>query len=166
MPFAVALAMLRQRDRWLLQLRDDIDGIAAPGCWGLFGGHLEPGESPETALRRELEERRDAARQELQTRLPHAAVPSTPADRTACVHDLISRSCQQLDAVVTARRPDAPTGRRIRECFAELREVSRSPSWAGPASACPPDSCSRLFFAPRCELEPSARSTENTHEAT
>ena len=56
MPFAVALAMLRQRDRWLLQLRDDIDGIAAPGCWGLFGGHLEPGESPETALRRELEE--------------------------------------------------------------------------------------------------------------
>ena len=56
MPFAVALAMLRRRDRWLLQLRDDIDGIAAPGCWGLFGGHLEPGESPEEALRRELAE--------------------------------------------------------------------------------------------------------------
>jgi 8-oxo-dGTP diphosphatase len=26
----------------------------APGCWGLFGGHLDPGERPEQALRREL----------------------------------------------------------------------------------------------------------------
>ena len=46
--------MLRQDNRWLLQLRDDIDGIVAPGCWGLFGGHLEADECAEIALRREL----------------------------------------------------------------------------------------------------------------
>ena len=50
----VALAMLQRQGRWLLQLRDDIEGIVAPGHWGLFGGHLDPGESPEAALRREL----------------------------------------------------------------------------------------------------------------
>lgn len=50
----VALALLEVEGRWLLQLRDDIAGIAAPGTWGLFGGHLDPGESPEQALRREL----------------------------------------------------------------------------------------------------------------
>ena len=54
MTVAVALAMLERQGHWLLQLRDDIPGIAAPGCWGLFGGHLDPGESPEQALRREL----------------------------------------------------------------------------------------------------------------
>jgi 8-oxo-dGTP pyrophosphatase MutT (NUDIX family) len=52
----VALAMLEQEGRWLLQLRDDLAGIVAPGTWGLFGGHLDPGESPEQALRRELQE--------------------------------------------------------------------------------------------------------------
>ena len=52
----VALAMVEQDGRWLLQLRDDLDWIVAPGCWGLFGGHLEPGETPEEALRRELME--------------------------------------------------------------------------------------------------------------
>jgi 8-oxo-dGTP diphosphatase len=52
----VALAMVEQDGKWLLQLRDDLDWIVAPGCWGLFGGHLEPGETPEQALRRELME--------------------------------------------------------------------------------------------------------------
>ena len=50
----VALAMVEQEGKWLLQLRDDLDWIVAPGCWGLFGGHLEPEETPEEALRREL----------------------------------------------------------------------------------------------------------------
>jgi 8-oxo-dGTP diphosphatase len=56
MVVAVALAMLHRDNHWLLQLRDDMDGIVAPGHWGLFGGHLEPGETPEQALRRELVE--------------------------------------------------------------------------------------------------------------
>jgi 8-oxo-dGTP diphosphatase len=39
----------------LLQLRDDI-APSYPHHWGLFGGHMEAGESPDTALWRELEE--------------------------------------------------------------------------------------------------------------
>ncbi|MFN9659720.1 MAG: NUDIX hydrolase [Cyanobacteriota bacterium] len=50
----VSLAMVERDGQWLLQLRDDLDWIVAPGCWGLFGGHLEHGETPEDALRREL----------------------------------------------------------------------------------------------------------------
>ena len=54
MAVEVALAMLQREGRWLIQLRDESPTIVAPGCWGLFGGHLEAGETPEQALRREL----------------------------------------------------------------------------------------------------------------
>ena len=53
---AVALAMLQRQGRWLLQLRDDVDTIIYPGQWGLFGGHLDRGETPEQAVMRELDE--------------------------------------------------------------------------------------------------------------
>jgi 8-oxo-dGTP pyrophosphatase MutT (NUDIX family)/GNAT superfamily N-acetyltransferase len=59
MPVEVALALLERDGTWLLQLRDDLATIVAPGCWGLFGGHLDPGETPEQALRRELIEEID-----------------------------------------------------------------------------------------------------------
>lgn len=52
----VAIAILHHNDQFLLQLRDNITGIAAPGQWGFFGGHLEPGETPAEALHRELQE--------------------------------------------------------------------------------------------------------------
>jgi 8-oxo-dGTP pyrophosphatase MutT (NUDIX family) len=39
-----------------MQLRDQKAGIFYPGHWGLFGGAIDPGESPEISLRRELEE--------------------------------------------------------------------------------------------------------------
>ena len=52
----VATAILFQGDRFLMQLRDDIPGIVYPGHWTFFGGHLEPGESPEVGVWRELEE--------------------------------------------------------------------------------------------------------------
>ncbi len=38
----------------LMHLRDDKAGILHPGCWAGFGGTVEPGESPEDALRREV----------------------------------------------------------------------------------------------------------------
>ena len=56
MSLQVAVAMIERQGRWLLQLRDDIEGIVHPGTWGLFGGHLDPGETTEQGLRRELEE--------------------------------------------------------------------------------------------------------------
>lgn len=52
----VAIAILYQGDRFLLQLRDDLPTIAWPGHWAFFGGHLEPGEDPDAAVYRELEE--------------------------------------------------------------------------------------------------------------
>lgn len=42
--------------RFLMQLRDDKPQIRYPGVWAFFGGHLEPGESPDEAMWRELQE--------------------------------------------------------------------------------------------------------------
>ncbi len=51
---SVAIAILYRQDQFLLQLRDNISGIVYPGHWGLFGGHIEPGETPDVAVEREL----------------------------------------------------------------------------------------------------------------
>ncbi len=50
----VAIAILYQENKFLMQLRDNIPTIAAAGCWGLFGGHIEPGETPDVAVKREV----------------------------------------------------------------------------------------------------------------
>lgn len=55
-PVHVAIAILYQEDKFLMQLRDNIPGILYPGYWGLFGGHLEDGETPDAAIQRELME--------------------------------------------------------------------------------------------------------------
>ena len=52
----IAHAVLLVNDAYVLQLRDDVPGIAARGMWALFGGSLEDGESPEAGLRREIAE--------------------------------------------------------------------------------------------------------------
>lgn len=52
----VAIAILYQADRYLMQLRDPLPTIVYPGEWGLFGGHLEEKETPDDAVWRELVE--------------------------------------------------------------------------------------------------------------
>lgn len=53
---AVCALIVVEDGRYLMQLRDDKPGIFYPAHWGLFGGAVEPGESPEEALVREIEE--------------------------------------------------------------------------------------------------------------
>jgi 8-oxo-dGTP pyrophosphatase MutT (NUDIX family) len=56
-PESAAAAILRDpAGRYLLQHRDDLPHIWFPGAWGLFGGAIEPGETPEAVRRRELAE--------------------------------------------------------------------------------------------------------------
>ena len=50
----VALAILQQGNQFLMQLRDDDPRILYPGHWGFFCGHIEPGESADHAVKREL----------------------------------------------------------------------------------------------------------------
>ena len=53
-PIEVTLAILYREGEFLMQLRDDFPHIVYPGCWGFFGGHIEPGENADTGMRREL----------------------------------------------------------------------------------------------------------------
>lgn len=50
----VALAILYKNGKFLMQLRDNIPTIVYPGNWTFFGGHIEPGEVPAVAIKREL----------------------------------------------------------------------------------------------------------------
>lgn len=50
----VAIAILYRDNKFLMQLRDNIPTIVYPGYWAFFGGHIEPGETPEVAVRREI----------------------------------------------------------------------------------------------------------------
>jgi len=53
---AVAALLVLGDGRYVMQLRDFKPHIFYPGHWGLFGGAIDPGESENDALRRELHE--------------------------------------------------------------------------------------------------------------
>jgi 8-oxo-dGTP diphosphatase len=50
----VSALLVNCEGRVLLQQRDHTPGIRFPGCWSTFGGGVEPGETPDAAMRREL----------------------------------------------------------------------------------------------------------------
>jgi 8-oxo-dGTP pyrophosphatase MutT (NUDIX family) len=52
--YAAAAILVHEDGRILMQLRDDRPDIWYPNHWGLFGGGVEAGESPEEALCWEL----------------------------------------------------------------------------------------------------------------
>jgi len=52
----VAKAIIFNKHKFLLQLRDDDSAILYPNTWSLFGGEINRGENPWHALQRELEE--------------------------------------------------------------------------------------------------------------
>jgi 8-oxo-dGTP pyrophosphatase MutT (NUDIX family) len=52
----VAKAILLERGKLVLQLRDNIPSIETPGMWSLFGGMIEKNEDPQDAMLREIEE--------------------------------------------------------------------------------------------------------------
>ncbi|MEK9627517.1 MAG: NUDIX domain-containing protein [Nitrospinota bacterium] len=52
----VAKAILLERGRLVLQLRDNKPSIETPGVWSLFGGIIEKNEDPKEAMIREIEE--------------------------------------------------------------------------------------------------------------
>ncbi len=52
----VAVILVDRGGRFLLQLRDEMEGIAWPGVWAIVGGAIEMGESAHDAMDREIEE--------------------------------------------------------------------------------------------------------------
>ncbi len=51
---SAAALLVTGDDRYLLQQREDLPHVSYPGLWGLFGGVVDPGESPKQAIEREI----------------------------------------------------------------------------------------------------------------
>jgi 8-oxo-dGTP diphosphatase len=92
-PVEVAICILHQGDRFLMQLRDNDPRILYPGYWGLFGGHIETGETPEIAVVRELVE-------EISYSLPQVEKFQVYSDATAIRHVFHAPLTVGLDALI------------------------------------------------------------------
>ncbi len=127
---AVALILVGETPRYLMQLRDQKAGIFYPGHWGLFGGAIDPGEAPEITLQRELTEELGLSGAQLailpsSNSISHsAAMATSSADATSCnfLRTGLQRSCSGRAATC------APSGRRRSSMNRALRHMMRLPS--------------------------------------
>jgi 8-oxo-dGTP diphosphatase len=55
-PESANIIILNEKDQILLHLRDDKPNISCPNMWALPGGYIEPGETPEQCIFREMVE--------------------------------------------------------------------------------------------------------------
>jgi 8-oxo-dGTP diphosphatase len=92
-PVEVAICILHQADCFLMQLRDNDPKILYPGYWGLFGGHIEAGETPEIAVVRELIE-------EIAYTMPQVEKFRVYRDATAIRHVFHASLTVGLDALI------------------------------------------------------------------
>ena len=117
----VAIAILYRDGKFLMQLRDDVPGILYPGCWGLFGGHIETGETPEDALKRELLEEISYA--------PEASLFGYYSDDRVCRHVYHAPLAVELNQLVLGEGWDmgllTPQDIRCGECYSEKAEQVR-----------------------------------------
>tara|TARA_Y100000588_G_scaffold369798_1_gene439207 strand:- start:1107 stop:1562 length:456 start_codon:yes stop_codon:yes gene_type:complete len=51
---ACACIIITQSEKFVMQLRDNLDDIFFPGRWGFFGGAVEPDETPKDTIVREI----------------------------------------------------------------------------------------------------------------
>jgi 8-oxo-dGTP pyrophosphatase MutT (NUDIX family) len=135
-----AAVMVAEDGRYLLQLRDDFPGLHLPGHWGLFGGSLEPGETAEAALRRELgEELGWQARETLPLAVSiHALLPEAPVFRMQFF--TVPFRLAELDAMVQAEG----AGKGL-FTLAEAAALERISPW---------DLCALMFHGRRNALFP------------
>ena len=54
--FIVSAVIYTTEGRYLMQLRDDKPGLPLRNHWAFFGGEVDPGEAPQDAILREVEE--------------------------------------------------------------------------------------------------------------
>lgn len=111
----MAIAILHQDGKFLMQLRDDLPNIFYPGHWALFGGHIEPDEPPDTAIRRELLEE-------------IAYTPPTIAKFGDYIDDQVIRHVYQAELIVDVR--DLALNEGMDLALVTVAEIRQGERWS------------------------------------